>query len=349
MKNIITLAACAATLAFVGCNGKLSVDIPAGQLLDKPTSLTVSLDGAFSCETKTTGQTDANETAIKSCQVFVFRADNGKLDASSYAGSLTASGSTSLTLDCTSGSRNVYAIVNAAKDYTATVKDEASLKALNTDLKDNSANALFMSGSTSATLAEGACKVSVSVRRAAASIILNKISVDMDAAVYKGAGLFKVSRIYLVNVCGRTNFALSAKPSAVALDYWYAQLKEEADATKKKLISDDLSTPVTIENGASSSKKYTYYAYPNDCAHSTSKTFSQRATLLVVEAKLDGETYYYPLKFDSLESNKRYIISNLTIHRPGSKSPYVPVLFSTASANISVAAWGEGSTASVEI
>lgn len=349
MKNVILSAAFAAILSLVSCHGNLDTDYPSAPLQGGQTTLTVSLEDELSFETKTTGQTEANEKSIKSCQIFVFRADNGKLDASTYVGSLNESGSYSVTLNCTSGSRNIYAVVNAVKDYTSSIKDETSLKALNTDLKDNAADALFMCGSASSTLAEGACSVAVTVKRAAASIILSKISVDMDAAAYQGAGLFKVTKVYLLNVCGRTNFAMTTKPSAVGTDYWYAQLKEETDSAKKKLISDDLSTAVTIENGASSTKKYTYYAYPNNCSHSTSKTFSQRATLLVVEAKLDGETYYYPLKFDSLESNKRYTVTNLTIHRPGSKTPYVPVLFSTASAAITVAAWGEGSSASVEI
>lgn len=349
MKSFNLIAAIAATSALISCGRTLDTTAFSAPLQNAPTSLTVSIDGGFSCETKVAGQTEANETTVKSCQIFVFRADNGLLDASTYAGPLTESGTYSVSLNCTSGSRNIYAVVNAAKDYTSTIKSESSLKALNTDLKDNSADALFMSGSTATTLTEGDCKVSVTVKRASASIILNEISVDMDAAVYQGDGMFKVNKVYLLNVCGRTNFAMTTKPSNVSTDYWYAKLKEETDASKKRLIADDLTTPVSIANGSSSTKKYTYYAYPNNCSHSTSKTFSQRATLLVVEASLDGETYYYPLKLDSLESNKRYTITNLTIHRPGSKTPYIPVLFSTANASITVAAWGEGASTSVEI
>lgn len=349
MKNINLLAAFAVTLTLLSCNDVLDIAVPSPSDADGRTALTVTLDDIFSCGTKTSGQTEANESAIKSCQVFVFRVDNGKLDASSYSGSLSSAGGCSVTLNCTAGARKVYAVVNAAQDYTSSVKDESSLLALTTDLKDNSAGALFMVGSASATLSEGSCSVSVSVSRAAASISLNRISVDMHAAAYKGKGMFKVNRIYLLNVCGRTNFALNANPASIAADYWYAKLQKETDSAKKALIADDFASPVTIENGASHDKTYTYYAYPNNCAHSTSVSFSQRATLLVVEATLDGETYYYPLKFDKIEGNKRYVISNLTIHRPGSKSPYEPVLFSTANASISVAAWGAGSTASVEI
>lgn len=349
MKNITIIAAAAAFFAAVSCNNNLDIENPYEDSASGMTELTVSLPGITECETKATGQTAANESAINSCQVFVFRSDSGKLDASTYAGSLTASGEYSVKLKCTAGARKIYAVVNGLKDYTSTIKDETSLKALATDLKDNSVSSLFMVGSVSATLAEGACSVAVNVKRAAASVVLKKISVDMESAAYKGAGLFKVKKVYLLNVCGRTNFALDTKPSAVALDYWYAKLAEETDSAKKALITDDLATAVTIENGKSSSTEYTYYAYPNNCAHSTSKTFSQRATLLVVEAQLDGETYYYPLKLNSLESNKRYIITNLTVHRPGSKTPYEPVLFSSASANIKVADWAEGSSSNVEI
>lgn len=346
MKSITLLAALAAAVTIVSCNKDIEMETHPS---DKPVHLTVNLPGLMSCETKVTGQTESSENNISNCQVFVFRTDNGKLDACSYDGSLQAAGQYSVDLDCTVGERKIYAIVNAAQDFTSTVRDEASLKALTTDLKDNAANALFMVGSATSKLTEGACSVSVSVKRAAASIILQKISVDMDAPAYRAAGLFKVEKIYLLNVCGRTNFGLDAQPSAVSVDNWYAKLQEESDAAKKKLIADDLASPLTIEHGQSSATQYSFYAYPNDCAHSTSSTFSQRATLLVVEALLDGQKYYYPFQFESLKSNCRYIISNLTIHRPGSSSPFEPVLFSTASANITVAGWEEGARKDVEI
>ena len=344
MKNITLCAAFAAILITVSCKGTLETDNLGGKV-----RLTVDLPGLVDCETRVTGQTENSEIAISNCQIFVFRADNGMLDACSYEASLQKNGLHSVSLDCTVGQRRIYAVVNAAVDYTATIHDEEAFKAVTTDLKDNAANALLMTGSATSTLTEGACSVSVSVKRAAASVILQKISVDMDAPAYRGAGLFKVEKIYLLNVCGRTNLALDMPPSDIPEEYWYAKLQEETDAEKKKLIADDLASALTIENGTSSDIRYSFYAYPNNCPHSVSSTFSQRATLLVVEARLDGEKYYYPFQFESLRSNSRYIISNLTVHRPGSSSPYEPVLFSTASANVTVAGWDEGARRDVEI
>ena len=346
MKNITLLAALAATFAVISCNRNLELESPSPE---GTVHLKVELPGLVECQTKVTGQTDAAENNISNCQVFVFRTDNGKLDACSFDSSLQNAGQFSVDLDCTVGERRIWAIVNAAADYTSTIRDESSLKALTTDLKDNASNSLFMIGNATSNLTEGTCSVSVSVKRAAASIILQKISVDMVAPAYRGAGLFKVEKIYLLNVCGRTNFALDTQSSSVSPDYWYARLQEETDSAKKRLVADDLASPLTIENGSSSATKYTFYAYPNDCAHSTSSTFSPRATLLVVEARLDGQKYYYPFQFESLKSNSRYIISNLTVHRPGSASPYEPVLFSTATANITVAGWDEAAGKNVEI
>lgn len=344
MKNITFMAAVAATFIAFSCRGTLGTDNPSGTV-----RLTVDLPGLVDCETRVTGQTESSETAISNCQVFVFRTDNGMLDACSYEASLQKNGQYSVSLDCTVGERRIYAVVNAPADYTSTIRDEAALKALTTDLKDNAPNALLMIGSATSTLTEGACGVSVSVKRAAASIILQKISVDMDAPAYRGAGLFTVERIYLLNVCGRTNLALDMQPSDVPAEFWYSKLQEETDSEKKKLIADDLATALTINNGDSSDVQYSFYAYPNNCPHSVSSTFTPRATLLVVEARLDGEKYYYPFQFDSLRSNSRYIITNMTVHRPGSSSPYEPVLFSAASANVTVAGWEDGASRNVEI
>lgn len=305
-------------------------------------SLTVTIPETVECSTKVTGQTDAKESNIKNLQVFVFR-DNGLLDASVYTTMTSTSGSASVNLKCTVGARSVWAVANAPSDLTTQIRDATSLGAITTNLKDNAADALLMVGSVSKSLTEGNCSVEIPVRRAAASIELEKISVAMESEAYKTSGAFKLKKIYLVNVCGQTNYALTLSPGSVSTSNWYGKLAEETSSPAKALISDDLATPVSIDNGTSYSTVHTFYAYPNNCAHSTSSTFSRRATLLVVEAELSGELYYYPLKFDSLVSNKRYVITNLTIKRPGSKTPYEPVLFSTASATVTVTPWDSSS------
>lgn len=340
MKNIINVISLVsfAVLTVMSCN-----KMPAGEENGR-CELTVTLAGSDEYVTKSTGQSEADEKHISNCQVFVFRKDNGKLDASTYNPSMDGAGSCSVSLNCTVGQRIIWVVVNAPEDYSSRIMDETSLKAVTTDLKDNRKTALLMVGNKEQVLNEGACSVDIPVTRAAASIVLQKITVDMEARAYQKPDILKVRKIYLLNVCGRTNLAFDINPSAVSDDCWYSKLSEESDPDSKALISDDLSTPVVIGNGGSDDTVYTFYAYPNSCAHSVTSPFSPRATLLVVEAELAGELYYYPLKFDSLESNKKYVISNLTIRRPGSGNPYEPVLFSAATSAVSVKEWGDGAS-----
>lgn len=308
-------------------------------------NLTVRMPGLSEYETKVTGQSEANEKHICNCQVFVFRDDNGKVDASGYFGTMDAGGSCSVDLNCTVGKRHIWVLVNTAGDYTLQIEDEQSLKALYTELKDNSKNALFMVGSDlNANLNEGACTVNIGVKRLAATIVLQNLTIDMESKSYRKPGVFKLQKVYLLNVCARTSISEPDNVSGtITEDYWYARLSEETDSSRKGLVSDDLATPVLVDNGSSHSTSYTFYAYPNKCPHSVTTPFSPRATLLVVEAELDGEKYYYPLSFEKLESNHRYAVS-ITIKRPGSKNPYEPVLYSAASTSITVDDWDEGDT-----
>lgn len=326
-------------LALVSCN-KMTDDRAVGETSGE-CCLTVNLDGTF---TKAVGQTTAAEDAINNVSIFVFRTDTGsKLDADSYqtiSPANTHAGTTplSLTLKCTVGSRRIYVLANTAKDFTETVKCEADLLAQSTLLTENGLTNFFMMGSKTVAITGTECRVDIELSRLVSSVRLEKITNLMEAKAYRADGLFTVDKIYLTNVVGKAGFDRSAfSPASLSSEYWLAKLNAENNPL---IYEGSVGAAVNYGESKANSVAHTFYAFPNDCALSESKIWSQRSTMLVIEATLDGVKYYYPVAVGPLEANKQYIITNFTVRRPGSDNPWDCVHKADATIDIKVAPWG---------
>ena len=106
-KSIFVFAA--ALAALVACNKNEVTPVgPQNQESLEPCELTVGICGSM---TRATAVTKDNEAKVNDLQVFVFRGD--ELDA--YA---SVDNAMQLTLSCTAGEREVYALVNAP-EYSA--------------------------------------------------------------------------------------------------------------------------------------------------------------------------------------------------------------------------------------
>lgn len=326
-------------------------------------------------QTKVGDQAATNESKIQNVQVFVFRAgdggDRGNLEIAvskgfEVNGELNADPPyTGITVKSSTGSREIWVVVNDSEDRTAgagAVSTKEDFLRLTHDLQFSSSTKLLMIGHSgtdtdpSITLTEGTNSFSVQVKRYAASVILESVKNDFASPAYQKSGVFRVENAYLLNVPGRINFGHTSDPAAYGIEYWYAKRTAETDAQKKALIYDTMGATV-VEYGQSYSKKHTFYTYPNPCAASEAVTgdFSPRATLLVVEASIrnsagNWQLYYYPvlLSTNPLESNKQYRV-NLTIHRPGSLDPNIPVKFADMTSDITVGPWEAGDSYTPEV
>ena len=306
-KSIFAFAATLAAL--VACNKNEATPMqPQNQESLVPCELTVGICGAM---TKATAVTAENEAMVNNLQVFVFRGDD--LDA--YA---TVDNAKELTLSCTAGEREVYALVNAP-DYSA-VPGKAALLAKVSELSANSLTSFEMVGSKSVTLPQ-ASTVSIDVNRIASRVVLKKITRNFTSAALQSLD-FTVDAIYLINVAGNTSYDLTKTPAA-----WYNVAKNNNELAS--LLYDAPASAVA--NGQSYTPVHTFYGYPNDLSVNT--------TRLVIEATLGTTKYYYPINLPAMESNKSYEIEEVTITRPGSDDPNVPVSFADASFSINVIDW----------
>ena len=306
-KSIFAFAA--ALAALVACNKNEATPMqPQNQETLEPCELTVGICGSM---TRATAVTKDNEAKVNNLQVFVFRGD--ELDA--YA---SVDNAMELTLSCTAGEREVYALVNAP-EYSS-VSSKTALLAKVSELSANSLTNFEMVGSKSVTLPQ-ASTVSIDVNRIASRVVLKKITRNFTSAALQALD-FTVDAIYLVNVAGNTSYDLTAAPAA-----WYNVAENKGELAS--LLSDAPAAPIV--NGQSYDTDHTFYGYPNDLAVNT--------TRIVIETTLGETKYYYPINLPEMASNKSYEIEEVKITRPGSDNPDEPVSFEDASFSINVIDW----------
>ena len=353
MKNLLFAAASLASLLLMGCN-KLNPAVCA----EDGATCELNLHLTDNALTKVTGTTGTNEAKIQNVQIFVFR--TGKDDANSVLDACTSLGFdgaavdvSKINLKCTVGSRQIYAIANADADYTAdgSVGTVADLLSKTMMLEKMEADRLLMLGNLKVDLVSGTQGHSVTVYRACASVILESVTNEMQASIYRKDGSFKIKNVYLTNVPAKINFGQTIKASSLSeSDCWYARMTAETDSGKNKLIYDAQAETIVNPGSANANKTaHTFYTFPNDCDSKTDAAWCPRATRLVIEAMYyDGTAWrdcYYPITLyksaPGLEANKQYKV-NLTVNRPGSDDPDKPIVFGDLSGTITVSDWFTG-------
>lgn len=366
MKNMLLFCLAVCALLFGSC-GKLNPDGQGGTIPGE-VQLSVRFDAPA---TKVSTQSVSNEKAIQNVQIFVFRAGNGadagNLEIAASAGfdsPLGVTGGTydGMTLRCSTGQREIWAVVNDSEDRTATpgaVTTKSEFLALTHELQRSTATKLLMIGHSGTDAApavmlhEGREELSISVHRLAASVILESVKNDFSSPAYQKADMFRLESCYLINVPGRINFGQTSEPSALPAEQWYARLAAETASPKADLLYDALSGQI-VNYSTTYTVPHTFYTYPNNCAVSEDASWCARATLLVLEASIlypsGWVKYYYPVQLGAgpLCSNKQYRV-NLIIHRPGSLDPNRPVAFDDVTPVIRVTDWESGDNYDREI
>lgn len=359
MKKKMLFASLAVCGLLAAACGKM---IPGGEDVTVPGDVELSVRFDASA-TKVSTQSVTSESAIQNVQIFVFRAgkgaDAGNLEIAASAGFDQALGVTGgsyngMTLRCSTGQREVWAVVNDSEDRTkGSVTTKSEFLALTHELQRSSSQKLLMIGHSGTDAApavmlhEGKEDISISVHRLVASVILESVKNDFSSPAYQKAGMFRLDNCYLINVPGRINFGETSEPSSLPAEQWYARQAAETTSPKADLIFDSLSGKILDYGATPYTVPHTFYTYPNNCAVSEDAAWCARATLLVLEASIKYASgwvkYYYPVQLSErpLLSNTQYRV-NLTIHRPGSLDPNQPVTFDDVTPVISVTNWDTG-------
>lgn len=328
MKRFSFLAAAVlAGLSFASCNKDFeNENVP---VHNDNATVYVSLAGHG---TRVVGIPDT-EAKVNNLQVFIFDGD-GKLVDDGYGKIDNALG---LALTCEPGNRTIWALVNGTDCTSSAVPGTFTLddlKDITVALEEQSSDNFVMSGSTNAELS-GPTAVSIDVNRYVSRVVIKKIVKDFAVPANQDKE-FKIKSIYLENVQGENNVAMSAYQTAEGK--WYNKMGYEA-SNSHALIYDALD--VAVEDNYTST--HSFYAMPNNAVTSEDTnggSWSPRITRLVIEATLDGETMYYPINMNlGLERNKSYEIEELIITKKGSSDPDTPVTTDDIPISIVVKDW----------
>ena len=331
MKKSFVMAAAAVSMAAfaISCNKS---EVASENITDGKTA-EISVRVSSSAFTGKAVLSEDNERKINNVQVFVFRT-NGALDA--YTCSDTKS---DIKLSCTTGSKIVKAVVNAP-DLSSISKMEDLQNSI-TSLTDNSLTNFVMTGSEGLDVKTDQ-SLTINVSRIAARLAIEKVSVNFTSQAYRNMDM-KIHRIYAVNVAGNTSYDLSSAPTV-----WHNQ-KALQTSTLDAMLMDDVADVKVTEEQPYTTGSY-FYVYPNKVSEEPQdEAASARPTRIVVETILGETTYYYPITIGNIAANTKYTISNLTITRPGSLDPDIPVTSKECSFTISVNNWNEGPTEDVTI
>ena len=318
-KGFLMMAAVAAVFGTMSCkkdnvpsmnHGNANVPVDGER-----TELTVGIATGM---TKSTTITADDEVKVNNLQVFVFRGD--ALDA--YG---VADNASTVTVSCTKGNREVYAVVNAPdlKD----IATKTDLLAAKSALSDNDESNFVMIGKTNADL-PSELPVNVEVDRIVSKVVLKTVNRAFTSAALAALN-FSIDEIFITNVAGDVNYGLTDNP----VD-WYNKMDYSSELA---MFTHD-APAASVVNEEAYSTQHTFYCYPNKAADSDATSWSPRRTRLVLKTTLGTDTYYYPVTLPELENNKSYELE-LTITRPGSDNADMPVSFEDCAFEITVKPW----------
>lgn len=285
------------------CN-KEANQAPADFQEGAPLRLEVGVEGAIG--TRATGiasNGENSEAKVNTLQVFVFNGD--ALDGYGTSAAKTA------TVSCTSGSREIYAVVNAPS--LAGITSKTALLATVSSLANEVSN-FQMIGSRTETLQHDG-SVEIGVDRLAARVVIRGIKNALENAAQ--AADFKILSVYLTNVTGDINLGRS---SDYTVSRWYNRRGHESANSLGSFDYDAVDE--TVAAGGTNSTVHFFYTMPNACNDvigipSGESAFTPRRARLVIKAEIAGAVYNYPILLPAMESNKSYEINLVNITRVG--------------------------------
>ena len=336
MKKLFLFAALAAMTILPACNEKMDGPaMPRGErvVLDVTITAPTATKAVGDVNTDASDNDTAGERTVNNLQVFVFNGDirDGYISANS----------TSASVECTSGQRDIYCIVNGPSSLGSLTTKTALLAATN-ELVNNNSSFTMIGSKTAQAIAAGTNNISVPVNRIASKIVVKSITNAL-----KSGGAMTVRRVYITNVAGQINYGLDTY--APADGTWYNKGGYKANGNLGAFTNDINLSANVAANGNYNTNHY-FYAYPNNYAQAdyNPSGWAPKRTMLVVQIEYQGALYDYPIDLGvNLESNKMYVIQNLRLENlgnaddgeEGGADEENPVSGATASVTITVEDW----------
>ena len=338
MKKLFIIASVIAVLA--ACEQVRTAD---PVVCDGMAEFTVNVQVDGVPVTRGSSTTDVTyEKQLNSVQVAVF-------DGTALAGYQTVTG-TSATFSLRTGKTYTAAVVAngpTISGKTTLSAVESTATALGTHNSTTASTGMVMYGKNtmSSALTSAGGSVSVAISRLVCRVNLVSVTVTPPTGVTAGDN-YKFTNAFLSNVA--TNCSLSGTVTLNSSDGNYSNWFGRATLGTKTSIIDGSTGkkafPETLTYSTSSTAKFYSYANSNTDAVTAYKTsWEATATRLVVTAKWNGTTYYYPVPIPQTQANYTYDVK-MTITGPGIDDPQGPIP-SKANLNVTITVnpWTAGS------
>ena len=267
-----------------------------------------------------------NESQVNDLQILVFGED-GKLET--YA---RESGS-ELSLECTSGIKDIYAFVNGPS--LNQIQKFSELSGTVFSLDDASPSHLPMQGFVRQNIRSNE-NLTIEVKRMVCKISLREILTSFPEA-YVNARL-EINKVYLTN-------AVSAIDVNGTIQAWANKLSEQKEC--EPVLCDNLIESKIISASDNGIMGNFFYTFANATAEDNCDAqWSPRFTRLVIEGKFFNgteliRTCYYPIPIGPLVANHSYVVSQYTISRPGLSSPADNPQLLNSGVSVTVTDWEE--------
>ena len=344
-RKFLLVASLAAFVSFVTVSCEKAVDLEVEQAAS-PSKLSISILP----QTKATGTShgiQSDDNNVNMLEIFVFKnegADAGVLDTYKKLSSAELASLANIQVQTTTGSKVIYAVANSHKDNWTGVNTLAQFKSVLASLQAENLKSFTMVGSTVSQL-QAATSVNIDVSRLVARVHLAGIKTAFAGTPYEGSTLKNV-KAYLINVIGDASYAegaWSAKPFVLNANKYVPE--NAAGCAMTGMLYDEILQDV---GDAGYTTPHYFYCYENMLQ---TESYDNKYTRLVIQADLNGTTYYYPISINregfgynssnghiGIKRNTSYSLE-VTISRPGSLEPGSNLEFGTVTAKVNVLNW----------
>ena len=309
-------------------------------------TLNITAGNEDSKKTKATGSShgvQSDDNYVETLEIFVFRndggVDNGQLDA--YKKFSSNDGLTNLQIKTTTGSRIIYAVANSHRDNWNGITTLERFKSEMSSITLENVKKFTMAGSSTSVL-HTTSSITFSISRLVSRIKVDGIKTAFAGTPYSGMTLSGV-KVYLTNVIAAKSFAENSDMDVPPiLNYKKSILSDSQSCAMPGMIFESIAGEI---GDAGFTQPLYFYAYENLIA---SETPVSRYTRIVIEALLNGKTYYYPISINregfgyvsenghkGVKRNTAYQLK-ATIFRPGSTDPDKPLEPGTLSATLGI-------------
>ena len=297
--------------------------------------------------TKASGEghgVQADDNTVKTLEIFIFRdnpgkPDDGILDTYCKFTGDEVSSTSNMAIQTTTGDKIIYAVANAHRANWKDVNTRQKFEEQTANLADENSKNFLMVGSTEATLSITSV-VSFSIRRFVARVGINSIRTDFAGGPYEGMELTDV-KAYLINVQGAKHIYNGVGKNLLVLNKGKLVEEDAASCTMAGAIYDNFTAPVT---DAGYTTPHYFYCYENTAVRETEE---DKFTRLIIEGKLNGMTYYYPIVIKNIMRNNCYSV-DIKIKRPGSLDPGTDVYKGSMNTTISIVDWNVHDSSEIE-